>query len=74
MPRLRILSAREVCEILQQHGFSKSRQAGSHIVMRRQTPEGPRIVIVPNHPEIRRGTLKSIIEQSGLSRDLFMTQ
>ena len=41
--------------------------------MRRQTPEETRIVIVPNHPEIRRGTLKSIIEQSGLSRDLFMT-
>ena len=73
MPRLRILSAREVCEILQEHGFAKSRQAGSHIVMRRQMPETTRIVIVPNHPEIRRGTLKSIIEQSGLPRDLFMT-
>ena len=73
MPRLRILSAREVCETLQEYGFTKSRQAASHIVMRRQTTEGTRIAIVPNHSEIRRGTLRSIIEQSGLSRDLFMT-
>jgi predicted RNA binding protein YcfA (HicA-like mRNA interferase family) len=74
MPRLCILSASEVCDILQQHGFAKSRQSGSHIVMRKQTTDIGRTVIVPNHSEIRRGTLKSIIEQSGLSRDLFMTR
>ena len=73
MPKLRILSAGEVCDILQKHGFSRSRQSGSHIVMRKQTAEGGRSVIVPNHSEIRRGTLKSIVEQSGLSRSLFMS-
>jgi predicted RNA binding protein YcfA (HicA-like mRNA interferase family) len=73
MPRLRAFSAREVCRILQEHGFVKSRQSGSHIVMRKQTTDGGRTVIVPNHPEIRRGTLKSIIEQSGLPRSLFMS-
>jgi predicted RNA binding protein YcfA (HicA-like mRNA interferase family) len=72
MPKLRILSAAQVCEILQEHGFAKSGQSGSHIVMRKQTTDGGRTVIVPNHSELRRGTLKSIIEQSGLSRDLFM--
>jgi predicted RNA binding protein YcfA (HicA-like mRNA interferase family) len=72
MPKLRVLSAAQVCEILQEHGFAKSRQSGSHIVMRKQTADGGRTVIVPNHSEIRRGTLKSIIEQSGLSRDPFM--
>jgi predicted RNA binding protein YcfA (HicA-like mRNA interferase family) len=40
--------------------------------MRKQTTEGGRTVIVPNHAEIRRGTLKSIIEQSGLSRSVFL--
>ena len=73
MPRLRVFSAREVCRILQEHGFAKSRQSGSHIVMRKQTVDGGRTVIVPNHPEIRRGTLKSIIEQSRLPRSLFMS-
>ncbi len=72
MPKLRVLSAREVCRILQEHGFVKSRQSGSHIVMRKQATDGGRTVIVPNHGEIQRGTLKSIIEQSGLQRSLFM--
>jgi predicted RNA binding protein YcfA (HicA-like mRNA interferase family) len=72
MPKLRVLSAREICRILQEHGFVKSRQSGSHIVMRKQTTDGGRTVIVPNHVEIRRGTLKSIIEQSGLQHSLFM--
>jgi len=72
MPKLRILSAAEVCGILQKHGFIRSRQSGSHIVMRKQTADGGRTVIVQNHSEIRRGTLKSIIDQSGLSRSLFM--
>jgi predicted RNA binding protein YcfA (HicA-like mRNA interferase family) len=72
MPKLRVLSAHQVCQILQENGFAKSRQSGSHIVMRKQTAEGGRTVIVPNHSEIRRGTLKSIIEQSGLSRSVFM--
>jgi predicted RNA binding protein YcfA (HicA-like mRNA interferase family) len=71
MPKLRILSAGEVCDILQENGFSKSRQAGSHFVMRRQTADGGRTVVVPNHSEIRPGTLKSIIDQSGLPRSLF---
>ncbi|MEY2493851.1 MAG: hypothetical protein QOJ45_343 [Verrucomicrobiota bacterium] len=73
MPKLRILSAGEVCDILQKRGFTQSRQSGSHIVMRKQTADSGRTVIVPNHSEIRRGTLRSIIDQSGLPRHLFMT-
>ncbi len=73
MPKLRVLSAREVCQLLQEHGFVKSRQSGGHIVMRKQTADGGRTVIVPNHSEIRRGTLKSIIDQSGLARSLFLS-
>jgi predicted RNA binding protein YcfA (HicA-like mRNA interferase family) len=68
MPKLRVFSARELCELLQEHGFAKTRQSGSHIVMRKETSEGGRVVIVPNHKEIRRGTLKSIVEQSGLQQ------
>ena len=73
MPKLRVFSARELCDLLQEHGFAKTRQSGSHIVMRKETSEGGRVVIVPNHKEIRRGTLKSIVEQSGLQRQLFMS-
>lgn len=73
MPRLRVFSADQVCRILQDHGFRKTRQSDSHIVMKRSTNLGERLAIVPNHTEIQRGTLKSIIDQSGLPRNLFMT-
>jgi predicted RNA binding protein YcfA (HicA-like mRNA interferase family) len=72
MPKFRVLSAGEVCRILQQNGFHKARQSGSHIVMKKPMPEGERVAIVPNHREIRQGTLKSIIDQSGLNRELFL--
>lgn len=72
MPKLRPLPAREVCAILQSHGFVKMRQAGSHIILRLDLPGGDsRTVPVPNHQEIAIGTLKSIIQQSGLDATLF---
>ncbi|HEV7683244.1 MAG TPA: type II toxin-antitoxin system HicA family toxin [Pyrinomonadaceae bacterium] len=72
MPRLRVLSANQVCNILVKHGFVKARQAGSHIIMRRVLPDRNITVPVPNHSEIARGTLKSIILQSELPKSEFM--
>lgn len=72
MPRLRVLSATEVCKILEKHGFQQVRQSGSHIIMRRQLPDRRITVPVPNHSEIARGTLKSIIDQSEIPKDEFM--
>lgn len=71
MGKLRILSGREVCTILERHGFQEVRQRGSHIVMQRVNDEGTTTVPVPNHGEIRIGTLRSIIRQSGVSRTEF---
>jgi predicted RNA binding protein YcfA (HicA-like mRNA interferase family) len=72
MPKLRVLSAREVCKILQKHGFVVVRQSGSHIIMRRNLPERTITVPVPNHSEIAKGTLKSIVQQSELPQSEFM--
>jgi predicted RNA binding protein YcfA (HicA-like mRNA interferase family) len=72
MPKLRVLSANQVCKILEKHGFVRVRQAGSHIIMRRQLPDRGITVPVPNHSEIARGTLKSIIDQSELPKSEFM--
>ncbi|MBC8028957.1 MAG: type II toxin-antitoxin system HicA family toxin [Pyrinomonadaceae bacterium] len=72
MPKLRVLSANQVCNILKKHGFVKSRQSGSHIIMRRELVERSITVPVPNHSEIARGTLKSIILQSELPKSEFM--
>lgn len=71
MGRLRVLSGREVCRILQQHGFIEVRQRGSHIIMQRRTVAGSVTVPIPDHRELAMGTLLSIIRQSGLPRTEF---
>ena len=67
MGKLRILSGQEICEILSNHGFEVVRQHGSHIVMQKKVGKTTITVPVPNHKEIKIGTLKSIIRQSKLS-------
>ncbi len=72
MPKLATFSAAEICKLLAAHGFFRIRQSGSHIVLRRALPNGgTATVIVPNHREIAKGTLKSIIDMSGLDEALF---
>lgn len=71
MGRLRVLSGREVCKILAQHGFAETRRRGSHIVMQKKIEGSTITVPIPDHSEIRIGTLQSIIRQSGLPRSLF---
>lgn len=71
MGKLRVLSGQEACAILGRHGFARVRQRGSHIVMQRVTPERTTTVPVPDHKELRTGTLRSIIRQSGLQRSEF---
>ncbi len=71
MPRLRVLSGREVCKILAEHGFKEVRQKGSHIILQRKLGDTTITVPVPDHPELRLGTLSGIIRQSGLPRSFF---
>ena len=68
---MRVLSGREVCNILRKHGFKKVRQRGSHIVMQKKTRTSTITVPVPDHKEIRIGTLKSIIRQSKIHKSAF---
>jgi len=42
---------------------------GSHVRLKKKTPTKTYIVIVPIHPEIKRGTLNSILRQAGLTRE-----
>jgi predicted RNA binding protein YcfA (HicA-like mRNA interferase family) len=71
LPKLRRLSGQAVRSILQQEGFALVRQRGSHMIMQRKTPDSTITVPVPDHRELRQGTLLSIIRQSRLARDLF---
>lgn len=73
MGRLRVLSGKDVCRILADHGFVKVRQRGSHSIMQRRADRTTITVPVPMHPTLRIGTLQSIIRQSGLERSVFET-
>jgi predicted RNA binding protein YcfA (HicA-like mRNA interferase family) len=68
-----MLSGREVCRILAQHGYEEVRQRGSHIIMQKKTEASTITIPVPNHKELRAGTLMSIIRQSRLNRTIFET-
>ena len=73
MGKLVVLSGKEVCKILARHGFQEVRRRGSHVVMQRRILAGTTTVPVPDHHELRIGTLLSIIRQSGLQRSEFET-
>ncbi|MFQ5452408.1 MAG: type II toxin-antitoxin system HicA family toxin [Candidatus Paceibacterota bacterium] len=64
------LKAREVLEVLFAAGFKKLRTSGSHIRLKK----GKRLVTVAYHSKttVPKGTLSSIIRQSGLTRKKFL--
>ncbi len=65
------MSGRQACRILQEHGFVQVRRRGSHVMMQRIEADRTITVPVPDHEQLRTGTLLSIIRQSGLPRVLF---
>ena len=71
MGRLRVLSGKQVCALLAEHGFTAVRQRGSHIIMQKRIAHSTITVPVPNHREIAIGTLLSIIRQSQVPRAVF---
>ena len=71
MGRLRVLSGAQAVTILRANGFREIRRKGSHILMQRQLPDTTITVPVPDHRELKAGTLASIIRQSRLPRELF---
>lgn len=69
MNKLPVISGRECIKALGKVGFYVKRQEGSHIILRKDKPFTQ--VVVPNHKELDRGTLRAIIRQAGLSVDKF---
>jgi len=66
LPRL---SGRACVAAFEKVGFYKKRQHGSHIILRRDEPFAQ--LVVPNHKELDRGTLRALIRQADLSVDEF---
>ena len=63
----RDVSGREAVRALIRLGFEERRQSGSHVILR----QGNRTVVVPMHKPIKPGTLRGLIEQSGVMLEVF---
>jgi len=59
------LSGKELVRILSKIGFVFQRQKGSHMVLRRESPFAR--VVVPNHRNLRPGTLRTILNEAGIT-------
>jgi len=68
--KLPLLHYRKVVKALKRAGFEIVGRKGSHLRLKRtkqSADDSPRMVIVPTHTEIARGTLRNILRRSGLS-------
>lgn len=69
-PKLPNISGKEAIRRLEALGFIAVRQKGSHIVMRKNA-QG---CVVPNHKELKTGTLAGILKQAGVTVDEFIQE
>jgi predicted RNA binding protein YcfA (HicA-like mRNA interferase family) len=65
MPTLPLLSGREVVRSFQKHGWEIARQRGSHIIMVKAGETAT--LSIPDHKEVAKGTLRSLIRAAGLT-------
>jgi len=70
MTKLPSVSGRECVKALGKLGFYFKRQQGSHIILRKDEPFAQ--IVVPDHKELDRGTLRAIIRQADVSVDEFV--
>ena len=69
MSKLPVVSGAECIKVLEKIEFKIVRQHGSHIILVKEQPKTT--IIVPNHKELDRGTLRAIIRQADLTVDEF---
>lgn len=69
MPKLPALKSKQVIKVLEKAGFAFARQKGSHAMY---VKENLGVTIPIHNKELKKGTLKSIIKQSGMTVDEFV--
>ena len=65
MPPLPKLSGREVVRVFERLGWNIARQKGNHIILVKD--DNIATLSVPDHKEVAKGTLRSLIKSSGLT-------
>lgn len=70
MAAVPVLRPRQVIKAFEKLGWEVARQRGSHIIL---TKKGHIATLsVPKHPEVARGTLRSLIARAGLTVEEFL--
>jgi len=69
MPKLPVISGKELVAALKKAAFVEVRQKGSHVSLQKVTSEITYKTVIPLHRELAIGTLIGILHQTGLSRD-----
>jgi predicted RNA binding protein YcfA (HicA-like mRNA interferase family) len=69
MATLPLLSGRNVVKVFAKDGWRMVRQRGSHLILVK--PGHMATLSVPDHGEVARGTLRSLVRSSGLTVDEF---
>lgn len=71
-PQLRKVSGQDCLKILcNKFGFKVVRQRGSHVLIKKETEQGKIGTVIPQHKELKIGTLKAILEQAKVSEEEF---
>jgi len=65
MPPVPLLKPREVIRAFERLGWTVARQRGSHVIMTREGHIAS--LSIPDHPEVARGTLRSLVARAGLT-------
>mgnify|MGYP001558600953 CR=1 FL=1 len=74
-PRHKSISGKECIKILcNRFGFRIARQNGSHVVLRKDSANGAIGTVVPMHAELKRGTLKGILELAKIPEEEFYVE
>lgn len=72
MRKLKVISGKDCIKILCKHfGFQALRRKGSHITLGKESSSGRIGTVVPDHDELRIGTLKSILELAEVKEEEF---
>ncbi len=69
MPKLPVVSTADVIKVASKVGYEFTRQTGSHLILKN---ENEKILVIPNHKRLKKGTLLQIIKAMGITRNEFI--
>ena len=70
MTKLPVVSGRDAVKAFGKLGYAFDRQRGSHIILRQAAPPH-RHLTIPDHKELGKGTLRTLLREAGLNVDEF---